>query len=529
MSSHRRKVACGLGLAAAASLLLPTAALAQDEPAPTAQSVSDGLAGLASQVDVFWILVSAVLVILMQVGFLFLELGFSRSKNVGAIVGKILVNFSIATIAWWVCGFAIAFGGAAGFAGDSGFFFHVGQTISTTSTDGAISAPYWASLPLLGDGAKVNGSTAAFFIFQLAFCAVSLAIVWGTTIERIKFSAYVIYGIVFAAVIYPLGAHWIFGSGFLGNGNLGKAIFGDDHPVALQDYAGSTAVHLIGATGGLAALLHLGPRLGKYGKDGKPRAIPGHSMPFVGFAALFLLVGWFGFNAGSGLGLGAGDGNGDGRLNGFAEVAVVTLLAAAAGTLAASATVYLKTKTFDIGMSANGMIAGLVAITAPSGYVEYWAALPIGIIAGIIVVFGVYAFDKKLDDPVGALSAHGLAGIWGTISCGLFTSKRLADFNAVGEAGLFQGGGVRQLIFQIVGVIIAFALVFSLSWITFFLIKKTIGLRVSEEDEKAGLDISEHGMYGYPEQFIPEAELVGAQYAATPSIVSSTPSKEIKA
>lgn len=518
MSSLRRKVARGLGLAATASLVLPTAAFAQDEPAPTAQSATDAVGALTSQVDVMWIVVCAVLVILMQVGFLFLELGFSRSKNVGAIVGKILVNLSVATLAWWVCGFAIAFGGPDAIAGDSGFFFHVGQTISTSTVD-EVTNPYWASLPLLGEGATVNGSTAAFFLFQLAFCAVSLAIVWGTTLERIKFSAYVIYGIVFAAVIYPLGAHWIFGSGFLGAGEVGDLFFGE--AIGLQDYAGSTAVHLIGATGGLAALLHLGPRLGKYDAAGRSRAIPGHSMPFVGFAALFLLVGWFGFNAGSGLGLGSGD-----RLNGFAEVALVTLLAATAGTIAASATVYLKSRTFDVGMAANGMIAGLVGITAPSGYVEYWAAIPIGLIAGVIVVFGVYAFDKRLDDPVGALSAHGLAGIWGTVSCGLFTSDRLAEFNAVGKPGLFYGGGIDQLVVQLVGVILAFLLVFILSWITFFLIKKTIGLRVSEEDERAGLDISEHGMYGYPEQFIPEAELVGAQYAATPAI-DSTASKEV--
>jgi Amt family ammonium transporter len=521
MSSHRRKVVSGLGLAAAASLVLPTAAFAQDEPAPTAESVNEGLAGLAAQTDVLWIMIAAILVIMMQAGFMFLELGFSRSKNVGAVVGKILVNMSIATVAWWVCGFAIAFGGPDAIAGDSGFFFHIGQTIST-ETVGDVTNPYWASLPLVGDGFKVNGSTAAFFIFQLAFCAVSLAIVWGTTIERIKFSAYVIYGIVFAAVIYPLGAHWIFGSGWLGAGEIGNLFFGE--AIGLQDYAGSTAVHLIGATGGLAALLHLGPRLGKYDKNGKPRAIPGHSMPFVGFAALFLLVGWFGFNAGSGLGLGSGD-----RLNAFAEVAVVTLIAAAAGVLGASAMVYLKTKSFDVGMAANGMIAGLVGITAPAGYVEYWAAIPIGAIAGLIVVFGIYAIDKKLDDPVGALSAHGLAGIWGTISCGLFTSERLASFNAVGKAGLFQGGGIDQLVVQISGVIVAFVLVFSLSWITFFIIKKTIGLRVSEEDEKAGLDISEHGMYGYPEQFIPEAELVGAAYAAVPTVPVVPPSKEINA
>ena len=227
---------------------------------------------------------------------------------------------------------------------------------------------------------------------------------------------------------------------------------------SVQDFAGSTVVHLIGATGALAVLLLLGPRRGKFGADGKPRAIPGHNMPLFGLGVLILWLGWFGFNPGSGLSAL------DGR---FPEIAMVTNLAAAAGVLAAVAVMYIKTKRIDIGMAGNGAIAGLVAITAPSGYVELWAAPIIGAVAGVIVVFGVLAIDKKIDDPVGALSAHGLAGIWGTLACGLFTAPRLAEKNAVGEGGLFYTGSFEQLWGQVVGVVSAFVFVFAFSFVTF--------------------------------------------------------------
>jgi Amt family ammonium transporter len=230
-------------------------------------------------------------------------------------------------------------------------------------------------------------------------------------------------------------------------------------------------------------------------------------MPLFGLGVLILWLGWFGFNPGSGLNAL------DGR---FPEIAMVTNLAAAAGVITAVGMMYFKTKRIDIGMAGNGAIAALVAITAPSGYVELWAAPIIGGVAGVIVVVGVLAIDKWIDDPVGALSAHGLAGIWGTLSCGLFTAPRLAEKNAVGEGGLFYTWSFKQLFDQAIGVIAAFAFVFSLSYLTFFLIKKTYGLRVSAEEEDAGLDISEHGMYGYPEQFIPAPELVGYAPAATP-------------
>jgi Amt family ammonium transporter len=450
-----------------AMLALPATALAQEGPA---------LEEVASGLNTTWVIVAAVLVMFMQAGFAFLEIGFSRAKNAGAGIAKILVNFSIASLCYWAVGFALAFGGASWFAGDAGFFLDV----SATPAEAAAQIPLLEAAPI---------SPAALLFFQFVFCAVSLAIVWGTTLERIKFGAYVIYAVVFSALIYPIISHWIFGGGWL------------QASIGMQDFAGSTVVHLLGATGALAALLHLGPRIGKYGPDGKPRPIPGHSMPLVGLGVLILWLGWFGFNPGSTLGAIG---------NRFAEVALVTQLAAAAGVIAAVTTIYALQKTVDIGMAGNGAIAGLVGITAPSGYVEFWAAPIIGAVAGVIVVVGVLAIEKVLDDPVGALSAHGLAGIWGTLACGLFTSERLAELNGVGSPGLFQGGGLEQLGDQALGVVVAFACVFAVSYIVFGLIKATIGLRVSSDQEEAGLDIVEHGMYGYPEQFIPAPE------AATP-------------
>jgi len=305
----------------------------------------------------------------------------------------------------------------------------------------------------------------------------------------------------------------VFGGGWLQNGDTGLM------PTGMQDFAGSTAVHLIGATGALAALLLLGPRKGKYGPDGKPRAIPGHSMPLVGLGTLILFVGWFGFNPGSTLAIG------DVRM---AEVAVVTLLGCAGGIIGAFVATQLKQRTIDIGMIANGAIAGLVAITAPSGYVEAWAGPIIGFVAGLIVVYGVIWIDKRIDDPVGATSAHGLAGIWGTISCGIFAAPRLAQYNAFGDpdGGLLYSGQFTQLIAQTVGVLVAFSFVFGLSYLTFAAIKATIGLRVSDEDEVAGLDIVEHGMYGYPEQFIPESE-IGSGIPVTP--VPRVPATAVRA
>jgi ammonium transporter, Amt family len=463
----------------------------------TADDLAQAIDGKLSDtvpVNTLWVIVAAVLVLFMQAGFAMLEIGFSRMKNAGTGVAKIFTNLSIAAICYWAVGFAFAFGSAdvlgisGSIIGSNGFFLQF-------SGNGA------TAFPVMGLSDAVPE---AKWLFQFAFCAVSLAIVWGSTLERIKYAAYVIYAVVFASLIYPIGSHWVFGGGWLQNGETPLM------PTGMQDFAGSTAVHLIGATGALAALLLLGPRKGKYGPDGKPRAIPGHSMPLVGLGVLILFIGWFGFNAGSTLGIT------DVR---FAEVAVVTMLGCAGGILGAFVATLIKQRTIDIGMVANGAIAGLVAITAPSGYVELWAGPPIGFIAGVIVVFGVIAIDKYVDDPIGATSAHGLAGIWGTLACGLFTAPRLAQYNAFGnpDGGLFYSGSFTQLIAQAVGVLVAFSFVFTLSYITFAAIKATVGLRVSEEEEDAGLDIIEHGMYGYPEQFIPQSEIGGPAMAMPPS------------
>jgi Amt family ammonium transporter len=476
----KRRLTIAAPVAAVASLLVPGMALGA-EPAI--------LETPEASINAMWVIVAACLVMFMQAGFLLLEVGFSRAKNAGAGVAKVLVNFSIASLCYWACGFALAFGGLGEIAGTHGFFLDVGSSVEEAG----------ASIPFVE---TYSISPAAFMFFQFVFCAVSLAIVWGATLERIKFGAYVIYAIVFSALLYPILSHWIFGGGWL-QANVG-----------MQDFAGSTVVHLIGATGAFAALLLLGPRIGKYTKDGKPRAIPGHSMPLVGLGVLILWLGWFGFNPGSTLGAIGGR---------FAEVVVVTNLAAAAGVVAAVAIMWLKTKTIDIGMAGNGAIAGLVAITAPSGYVEYWAAPIIGAVAGLVVVYGVLAIEKVIDDPVGALSAHGLAGIWGTLSCGIFTSPRLAELNEVGGPGLWYSGSFHQLGAQALGVGVAFACVFVASYGIFWAIKKTIGLRVTAEEEDAGLDISEHGMYGYPEQFIPQPEYSTGAPLVHPPTAASTP------
>jgi len=409
-------------------------------------------------------------VMFMQAGFMFLEIGFSRMKNVGTVVPKVLANFSICALCYWAVGFALAFGGAGWFAGTHGTF------LGTSNGD------------LFPAMSASDAVVPAKFFFQFVFCAVSLAIVWGTTLERIKFGAYLIYAVIFSTLIYPIVSHWIFGGGWLA------------HNIGMQDFAGSTVVHLIGATGAFAALLLLGPRQGKYGPDGKPNVIPGHSMPLVGLAVMILWFGWFGFNPGSTLAAIGGR---------FAEVVVVTNLAAAAGVIGAMATIYAITRTFDIGMTGNGAIAALVAITAPSGYVEFWAAPIIGVVAGVIVVLCVIAIDRIIDDPVGALSAHGVAGIWGTLSCGLFTSPRLATLNGIGKPGLVYSGSVHQLGAQALGIAAAFVSVFCVSYVVFFVIKALYGLRVHPDEERYGLDIVEHGMWGYPEQFMP---VPGSEY-----------------
>src|SRR5215212_6678335 len=457
------------------ALAVPTSALADSLDAANAGVLGDTVA-----LNTLWVVISAVLVLFMLAGLLSLEAGMSRMKNVGTLVPKALIGMAVAAMIYYAVGFAFAFGNGE-IIGSQGFFLR----------------DYGDPQEAFGIMGLSDALIESKWLFQFAFCAVCLAIVWGSTLERIKFHAHAIFALVFAGFIYPLASHWVFGGGWLQTN------------VGMQDFAGSTAVHLVGATGALAALPVLGPRRGKFGADGKPRPIPGHSMYILGLGMFILLIGWFGFNAGSTLGIT------DGR---FAEVAMVTMLGAAGGILGAYAATVVFQRTVDIGMVCNGLIAGLVAITAPSGYVANWAAPIIGIVGGLIVVPSILLIDRKVDDPVGVLSAHGIAGIWGTLACGLFTAPRFAQYAAIGnpEGGLVYSGSFSQLGYQALGVVVVFALVLTLCLGTWYAISKTIGLRVSAEAEAAGLDISEHGMYGYPEQFIPDAELYGP--AVPPSI-----------
>ena len=434
-------------------LAVPALAFAQDAPST---------ADLSLAIDTMWVVVAAVLVIFMQAGFAMLEVGFSRMKNVGSVVAKILVNLAIAALLFWAVGFAFTFsdGGALNsIIGTQGFFLSGGaQTFAGLS---------WTQVPL-----------SAKFLFQVAFCAVSLAIVWGTMLERTKFAVYVVFAIVFAGLIYPLVGHWIWGGGWLAT-------------LGMQDFAGSTVVHLSGAMAALAGTLLLGPRLGKYDDNGNPVAIPGHNMPLAVLGVLILWVGWYGFNPGSTMA----------AVPEVADIALTTTLAAAAGVLGAMVMSYFYKRHVDVGMGGNGAIAALVAITAPCAFVAPWASIIIGFIAGVIMYATLVFVDKiGVDDPLGAIAAHGMGGIWGTLSCGLFTTAALAESSGIGNPGLLYGGGFTQLGIQALGIVACGGFVFLASLAVFAVLKATIGLRVKPEQELDGLDISEHGVFGYGEQ-----------------------------
>jgi Amt family ammonium transporter len=461
----------------AATMLISLAGIAVFAPAAFGDKTIDEL-GFAGKIPIevglnsAWIVLSGCLVMFMQGGLAMVEVGFVRGKNAGSIIPKFLVNFSIAAALFWAVGFAFSFGDGNLLIGTSGWFVSNAQ-------DFALAWPRYT-----------NGVTVeALWWFQFTFCAIALAIVWGTTLERIKFGVYIVFAIVFAGFIYPVVAHWIFSDGWL------RTNF------HVQDFAGSIVVDVTAAAAALAVLLVLGPRRGKYSSDGKARAIPGHNMPLFGLGIFILWLGWYGFNPGSTLTAL------DGR---FPEIVIITTLAGAFGVLAAVSLMWIRTRAFDIGMSGNGAIAGLVAITGPAGYIDAWAAPIIGAIAGLIVVEGVLLIDRKIDDPIGVLSAHGLAGAWGALSLGFFAAPRLAEYNLPGsQGGFFYTGTFTQLGSQVVGVVAVFAFVFVASYAVFLACDKTFGLRVTAAQENAGIDISEHGMYGYPEQFIPAAELFG--------------------
>ncbi len=443
-------VAALAGVCLAVGLMSP--AHAQDAVEAVAEVVEETpmtADDVQNNLNIVWTLVAAFLVFFMQAGFALVEAGLTRAKNVVNILMKNLMDFAIGTLVFFFIGFGLMFGTSNGFCGTDWFFLN------------------WIPFTDSYEG----GWPFTFLIFQTVFAATAATIVSGAMAERTKFSSYLIYSAVISAFIYPISGSWAWGGLFEGGGWLADKGF--------LDYAGSSVVHSVGGWMALAGAIILGPRIGKYGPDGKAKAIPGHNIPFAALGVFILWIGWFGFNPGSttsGV-----------PLAGY--IAVTTNLAAATGCVVAMFTAWIVMGKPDATMALNGALAGLVSITAPCDCVSPLSAIIIGGIGGALVVFSVIAIDKylKVDDPVGAVSVHGVCGTWGTLSVGLFHT----------DAGLLFGGGTGQLVSQLIGIAAYFGWAFGLGMILFTALKYTVGLRVSAEEEIAGLDVGEHGMEGY--------------------------------
>ncbi|MFM2485316.1 ammonium transporter [Celerinatantimonas yamalensis] len=412
---------------------LPVIAMA-DTPI-TATAVQNNL-------NFVWTLVAAFLVFLMQAGFALVEIGMTRAKNAANILMKNVMDFCIGSLAFWAVGFGLMFGVSNGVFGTTDFFF-----------SGAS-----------GDGAAWNY---AFWMFQVVFCATAATIISGAVAERTKFSAYLAYSVAVSAVIYPVFGSWAWGSLYHGGGWL-------EH-LGFIDFAGSSVVHSVGGWLALAGAIVVGPRIGKFDKHGKAKAIPGHNIPLAGLGVFLLWFGWYGFNPGS-----TTTGN-----TSIAEIAVTTTLAAAAASISAMAYTWIKYGKSDVGMTLNGALAGLVGITAGCANVSPLSAVIIGLVAGVLVVMSVLFFDRiKIDDPVGAVSVHGVCGAWGTLAAGIF------------DKGGFSWGVVGV---QAVGVVTCFLWAFLAGLFVFKIIDVVIGMRVTKEEEMAGLDYAEHGANSYPD------------------------------
>ena len=397
-------------------------------------------------IDTLWVLLGGILVFWMQAGFAMVETGFTRSKNAGNIIMKNLMDFALGSLIYWIIGFGLMFGkDAAGIIGIPGFF-----------TDGT------------AENAATSVNNYAFLFFQTVFCATAATIVSGAMAERTKFISYCIYSAVISAVIYPIAGHWIWGGGWLAQ-------------LGFHDFAGSTAVHSIGGWCALVGATILGPRIGKYSKDGKSNAIPGHSLTLGALGVFILWMGWFGFNPGSSLGI-----TGEGALELSSRVFITTNLAAASAAVVTMILTWVKYGKPDVSMSLNGVLAGLVAITAGCDVVSPLGAAIIGVISAFAMVYGIEFVDKvlKVDDPVGAVGVHCINGVVGTILTGVFAM----------DGGLFYGGGFKFLGVQCLGVAAVAIWSVATATILFKGIKATIGLRVTREEEIRGLDIEEHGL-----------------------------------
>jgi Amt family ammonium transporter len=419
--------------------------------------------------DTVWTLVTAFLVFFMNLGFALVESGMCRAKNTVNILAKNYIVFAVSSVAFLLTGFGLMFGDGNGFLGLSGLWFVNGADNSPLTGDayrGVYSALNWTSTPLW-----------AKFFFQLVFAGTAATIVSGAVAERIKFGAFFLFSFVMVGFIYPVAGHWIWGGGWLAK-------------MGMLDFAGSTVVHSIGGWAALAGAWMLGPRIGKY-RDGKVIPIPGHSMTSSTIGVFVLWFGWFGFNPGSTM---AAD------WASIGHVAVTTNTACATASISALLMTWILGGKPDFGMTLNGGLAGLVAITAPCAFVSVQSAFLIGVIAGILVVLSVSFFDRiKVDDPVSAVSVHMANGVWGTLALGLFANPTVCPAAAVAKPGLLLGGGMAQLMPQIVGILSVAVFVFAVSVLGWVVIKAVYGLRVSAQEEQEGLDIGEHGNLAYPD------------------------------
>lgn len=421
---------------------------------------------LQKNMDIVWTLIAAMLVFFMQAGFAMVETGFTRAKNAGNIIMKNTMDFVIGSLLFFLIGFGLMFGDSVGgLFGTTGFF-----------NPDKLSLPQFEAL-----------TPGTFIFFQTVFCATAATIVSGAMAERTKFLAYVIYSAVISLVIYPVVGHWIWGGGWLSTLTIGSR-------TGFIDFAGSTVVHSIGGWAALVGSSILGPRIGKYTKDPKTgktvaNAIPGHNLTIGALGVFILWFGWFGFNPGSTTAANTEIGH----------IAMTTNLAAVASAFIVMVITWLRYGKPDVSMTLNGVLAGLVAITAGCQVVSMWGAVAIGLVAGFLIVFGVEFIDKRLhiDDPVGACGVHLLNGIWGTLAIGLFANGRVE-----GAAGLFYGGGFSLLGVQAVGVISVAAWVIATTFLLFKAIQKTVGLRCAKEEEIIGLDIGEHNTQAYADFMI---------------------------
>ncbi len=461
--------------------LLPGAAWAQEAAGPLAQLREAQVA-----LDTLWTLFAAFLVFFMNAGFALLESGLCRSKNTVNILYKNFIVFAVASLAFWAAGFGYMFGEGNALIGLKGFFLS-GEDNSPLTGEayrGVFSSLSWTGIPLY-----------AKFFFQLVFAGTAATIVSGAVAERIKFLSFIIFSWLLVAFLYPVVGHWVWGGGWLAR-------------LGFWDFAGSTVVHSVGGWAALAGAIALGPRLGKYSREGKVQPLPGHNMSTATLGAMILWLGWFGFNPGSTMAAQPGE---------IARIALTTNMAAASGLLMATLMTRLRIGKPDLSMTLNGALAGLVAITAPCAFVSPLSAVIIGAIAGCMAVQGVITLDRfRVDDPVGAITVHLMAGVLGTLSVGLFAQESINP--ATTGDGLFFGGGASLFLTQLLGVAVVGVFVLGSSFAIWLGLRATLGIRVSTEEEMEGLDLSEHGMEAYAREVIhaPGAHSLGTLQRAIP-------------